>query len=143
VITRPDVTQLAELVREELRRLPDRDDAGLALADGLLGVVARRAAHQDAWMREEIEAVDDLVAFAQELDLGPLPDAATRRSADDADLAQRYRDRSAALDALVPVAMRTGGEVRARLDRVVAQRVAHEREIRGDVSIVRDAGADA
>jgi hypothetical protein len=140
VITRPDTAQLAELIRDALHRVPtlaeDERSEALALCDGLLGVIARRSTAQEAWMREEIDLIDDLVTYlnGEGLTPGPPPDAG---EVGIAALESRYRARSAALADAVPVAMRAGGEARRRLDGVIANRVAHERSIRGDVSIFR------
>jgi len=133
MMTKPSSAQLLELVRSDLGRVPglpaDEQRELLALADGLLGVAARRAQHELSWMVEEIAQIEELARFlgldAPEAGVAP------------ADVAELYRERSALLADCVPPAMNAGGEARARLDAVIAARVAHEREIRGDVALFR------
>lgn len=130
MMTKPSIDQLLELVRSELGRVPDltgdEQREVLALADGLLGVGARRARHELAWMVEEIAQIKELAGLLG-MDVPPVA----------ADIAERYREMSALLADCVPLAMTTGGKARERLDAVIDARVAHEREIRGDVALVR------
>lgn len=146
MITQPTTATLADLVRAELRSLPGLEagqhGAVLALADGLLGVVARRAADEAAWMAQEITAVCDLASSLAGDGLdgdGDLAAAAAACAADPGPeaLSARYREASALLAACVPVAMEAGGEARARLDAVIDARIANERAIRGDLQLQR------
>ena len=150
MITQPTSARLIEVVREELREnlLPkvaeDPAAAGsLHMIDQILETLSRRAAHEIAWMVEEIAVLDQLGARVA----AEVPGAAHTAAALDAlramdgsrlDLAcvsDRYSTASEVLSCAVeevPAAHGLRGDVEAALD----ARLTHELEIIGDFQLV-------
>jgi len=148
MMTRPSTAQIVDLVRESLDGMlaltSQEQTELLLLADGLLGVVGRRAELDSSWMLEEIAEIEEFATFL--LFNGHDPDGVIRDKhalcvpADQVrpdQVAEAYRSSSELLMSCVRLAMNAGGAARSRLDAVINSRVAHERGIRGDVAIVR------
>lgn len=149
MIRRPTVPLLLSIVRQRLADVPDLPPAEqrevLTLADGILGICQRRTEHEHGWLLEEVLQVEELVTHLIMLGLdrgGTLrasyADLPPARELAAAELPERYDVASAMLAEAIPLAMGADAEVRERLHAVLDTRIAHERDIRGDVRLVRD-----
>jgi hypothetical protein len=147
MMTLPSNRQLLELIRGDLARLEDMTKSErqetLGLVDGLLGSIAERAEHEVAWMYEEIEEIQQLALSLMDAGLDPKGTISQTYwhvlpvdNLKPPDLLEQYHANSELLGGCVALAMTAGGEARARLDRVIDTRVAHERQIRGDLALV-------
>ncbi|WP_354700032.1 hypothetical protein DSM112329_00293 [Paraconexibacter sp. AEG42_29] len=149
MIRRPSTPLLLSLSRGSLATVPDlpagEQRETLALVDGILGICERRAEHEQAWMLEEIHGIEELVTHlvmcggdadgalrSRYAGLVPAGDLAP------AQIPERYDVCSAMLSEAIPVALGADADTRSMLDAVLDVRIAHEREIRGDVKLVRD-----
>ncbi len=134
MLSRPDTAQVLEAIADDLATVVApavaQDEPATVLlgqVDQLLRRMARRAAHEIAWMTEEIAAIDAA--------LGRTPDAADSWHL--ADVLERYSAASAALgDAIEDAFAADDGDRVAELKTLLDQRIATEQEILGTLDLV-------
>jgi len=150
MIVRPSSRQLLESVREELRTtiadaVADAEaQARLAMIDSVLASVAVRSEHEVAWIREEIAEIEEgaRAVIAAGADGGDrvaeaLADLDGRRAASDlvSELHGEYDAAGEVLSRSIEAALPAGGELRQRIEGILARRLAREVEIRGEFSL--------
>jgi hypothetical protein len=134
MLSRPTTEQILRKIAEELAEtvLPALPDGQAKVAVGmmtqLLNGCAVRAAHEIAWVHEEIAAIEALV--------GPVP-AAHGDSLHLEDVLQRYHAASQALADAVDAAYAAGDTARVEaLRQLLEARNAHEMAIVGALDLV-------
>jgi hypothetical protein len=156
MIARPSSRQLLETVRAELcgnirSSVTDPDAlARLDMIDSILGSVITRADDEVAWLREEIAAIERAASAVLAADADHGGRVAEALAALRANRAGRLhpsdRDRLPALHAEYNLAgevlsraleagTRAGGELRTRVEAVLADRLHREAHIRGEFSL--------
>lgn len=146
MLARPSTDQVLEAIANDLRDVvapactDDRATVLLGQVDQLLRRLARRAAHEIAWMHEEMAAIEAAV------DGDPDPAttealaafrAAPSESLHLADVLDRYSLASAALSCAMEAALAAGDTERtARLRTLLEARVATEMTILGQLDLV-------
>lgn len=146
MLARPATDQVLTAIADDLKAVvapnctDDRATVLLGQVDQLLRRMARRAAHEIAWMTDEMAAIEAAVdgdpdrATAEAL-------AAYRATPADslhlADVLERYSLASAALSAAVEAAFAAGdGERVQQLRGLLEARIANEQEILGQLDLV-------
>lgn len=147
MISRPSCTELIEAVRRELRATigPAVTDVSvlgaLEMIDSVLQNVSVRSEHELGWMREEIGEIETLAEELVQATNAPADEIGSRLvelqnaradGADAPDVRRQYHAASALLSRCSQEAVHRGGDVRARLDHVLQQRLARELIIRGE-----------
>jgi hypothetical protein len=152
MITRPSTTQLLDVVRQELadKVAPAVNDPQVAtslhMIDHILRTLAVRAEHELGWMAEEMAAIE---AVGERVAASGLPGAAgvaealeefrsrRGRGLHAAEVTDDYSRASEVLSRAIEVTFAEGGELRAAVNELLDQRLAHETVVIGeDFSLV-------
>ena len=147
MITAPTTAQLLNVVRQELAEkvAPAVTDPQVAtslhMIDHILRTLAVRAEHELGWMGEEMSAIENVASRVAASDL---PGAASVAEALEefranmspalhaADVAGDYNRASEVLSRIVEATFATTGELRAAVNVLLDQRLAHETEVIGE-----------
>ena len=147
MITAPTTAQLLDVVRQELAEkvAPAVTDPQVAtslhMVDHILRTLAVRAEHELGWMGEEMSAIE---LVASRVAASDLPGAASVAQALDefranvspglhaADVAADYNRATEVLSRAVEATFSDTGELRAAVDVLLDQRLAHETDVIGE-----------
>ncbi|HEV7685282.1 MAG TPA: hypothetical protein VGQ80_01860 [Acidimicrobiia bacterium] len=147
MITAPTTAQLLDVVRRELAEkvAPDVTDpqaaTSLHMIDHILRTLAVRAEHELGWMGEEMSAIE---MVASRVAASDLPGAASVAQALEefranvspglhaADVAADYNRATEVLSRAVEATFPDNGELRAAVNVLLDQRLAHETDVIGD-----------
>ena len=147
MITAPTTAQLLDVVRRELAEkvAPAVTDPQVAtslhMVDHILRTLAVRADHELGWMGEEMSAIE---LVASRVAASDLPGAASVAQALDefranvspglhaADVAADYNRATEVLSRAVEATFSDTGELRAAVDVLLDQRLAHETDVIGE-----------
>jgi hypothetical protein len=147
MITAPTTAQLLNVVRQELAEkvAPAVTDPQVAtslhMIDHILRTLAVRAEHELGWMGEEMSAIENVASRVAASDL---PGAASVAEALEefranmspglhaAEVAADYNRASEVLSRIVEATFASGGELRAAVNVLLDQRLAHETDVIGE-----------
>jgi hypothetical protein len=150
MMTLPSSSQLIAVVRadiaETLSGISEDPQVVncLTMVDSMLASIAIRCEHEIGWMITEI---DEIVDLGEEMVTDGRDDGRIAAglaglgdhpltSFDTATIRARYHQASAVLADCVELALTAGGQIRSRVEQVLAIRLDHESEIRGALALV-------
>ncbi|EHB45313.1 hypothetical protein MycrhDRAFT_6567 [Mycolicibacterium rhodesiae JS60] len=150
MMTLPSSSQLISVIRAEIQETMSgitedpRIVNCLNMIDSMLATIAIRCDHEIGWMISEIDDISELASHvvAEGADdgrantgLAGLRDTELTEF-DTETVRTRYHLASSLLADCAELALGAGGDIRRRLDGVLAKRVDHERQIRGALELV-------